>query len=50
MDESDFSLSISFIVIMAMLIIAVLGIGVHHMAKSDQRLRRMRRAYRAPPQ
>lgn len=50
MDESDFSLTVSFVVIITALILFVLAMGLRHMAKSDQRLRRVRRTHRAPPQ
>lgn len=49
MDESDFSLSVSFFVIVTLLVFVVLGLGLRHMVKLDRRLRRVRRMHRLPP-
>ena len=49
MDESDFSLTVSFLVIITMLVFVMLGLGLRHMAKTDRRLRRVRRMNRVPP-
>ena len=50
MDESDFSLSASFLIIVTLLVVFIMCVGMWHMAKSDRRLRRGRRMHRVPPQ